>query len=332
MSDVSTFISRRRALALGSGFAGGLIAMGATPLHAAIKGSAFSGQPLQAGAADNGSSALPVSEIEDIIQGQGTVSNGVLNIQLDRDDLHVVNAQGIPFKGAWEINDELYFQSIGSNRAIFNGNLAVVAGETSPVINRILSSGLVLQGYHQHYITLNPNIWFIHFRGVGDPRSLAEKVHYVIKATSAPLPQTMPSNPKTPLDAKRLGEILGGTAMVGSQGVVSVDVPRKEKVTLGGVSVQSDLGILNEFAFEPLGNDSSGNNTVVGAQFVMLQSEVDRVFKVLKGYGFSTECLYNQETDENPQFFYNHAELTGNAYNRAYQLREALNLTNAMFM
>ncbi len=332
MSDSKNLISRRRALALGSGFAGGIIAMGATPLHAALKNSALSAQPLQAGTPDSGSSPLPVSEIEDIIQGQGTVTNGVLNIQLDRDDLHVVNAQGVPFKGAWEINDELYFQSIGSGRAIFNGNLAVVANETNAVINRILSSGMVLQGYHQHFITLNPNIWFIHFRGVSDPRTLAEMVHYVIKATRVPLPQTMPSNPKTPLDYKRLGEILGGNAMVGSEGVVTVDIPRKEMVMLGGVRVKPDLGILNEFAFEPLSNSSGGNNCAVGAQFSMLQSEVDRVFRVLRHYGFSTECLYNQETDEQPQFFYNHAVVTGNAYSRAYQLREALNLTNAMIM
>ncbi|MBV8695159.1 MAG: hypothetical protein JO183_06705 [Ktedonobacteraceae bacterium] len=39
---------------------------------------------------------LPVKQIEDIMQTNGTVMNGVLSLELDRNDLHVTGPGGIP--------------------------------------------------------------------------------------------------------------------------------------------------------------------------------------------------------------------------------------------
>ncbi len=56
------------------------------------------------------STPLPVDEIQQSIGAEGNVSNGVLSIQVDREDLmDVVGPGGIPFKPEWEINHELFF-------------------------------------------------------------------------------------------------------------------------------------------------------------------------------------------------------------------------------
>lgn len=39
---------------------------------------------------------LPVEQIEDIMETNGTVMNGVLTIEQDRTDLHVVGPHGLP--------------------------------------------------------------------------------------------------------------------------------------------------------------------------------------------------------------------------------------------
>ncbi|MBV9706089.1 MAG: DUF1259 domain-containing protein, partial [Chloroflexi bacterium] len=61
---------------------------------------------------------LPVKQIEDIMQTNGTVMNGVLSLELDRNDLHVTGPGGIPFKPAFELNGEFAFQPLGDGRAI----------------------------------------------------------------------------------------------------------------------------------------------------------------------------------------------------------------------
>jgi len=96
---------------------------------------------------------------------------------------------------------------------------------------------MVFQAEHQHLYDISPMVWFIHVREVGDPLRLARDVHAVISATSTPLLQEPPAHPTTPLPAKRLGQILGGPATVGENGVVTVDVPRAHGVVLGGIHV-----------------------------------------------------------------------------------------------
>ena len=85
-------------------------------------------------------------------------------------------------------------------------------------------------------------VYFIHFRAVGDPVHLAQSAAAAVSATATPLPQTMPMHPSTPLDSAALGQALGGDAMVGSDGVVTVTIPRQNNFTLGGVPTQSTPG------------------------------------------------------------------------------------------
>jgi Domain of Unknown Function (DUF1259) len=319
-------MTRRRALAFGAGLAGTLFAA-STPLSALTRSGAAAIAPPQ-DAASSSSTSLPVKDIEKIIGAEGTVSNGVLSIQVDRNDLdHVVGPHGIPFKPSWEINHEFYFQSLGGGQAIFNGDICVLDRETNATKNRILDAGLVFMGFHQHFFDLRPQVWFQHFRGVGSPTQLAKAVRFVVDATSTRLPQP-PSPKNTPLDPDKLAKILGGEANVEGDGVVVVDVTRKENITLGGHHVKSELGILHTIAFEPLEN---GDYCAVSPDFALLGSEVDPVFEVTKKFGFEAHCLYNQETNENPQFFFSHMLIRGHAEQRAREIREALNRTNSDF-
>jgi hypothetical protein len=275
-----------------------------------------------------GSASLPVSQIETILRSQGTVKHGVLTIEQDRKDLdNVVGPGGIPWKPEFQIQNELHFQSIGSGHAIFNGELSLLDRETNPVIDRILSNGLVFQSFHQHFFDLKPQLWHIHLRGTGAPLALARAVANVIAATGTPLPQMMPAHPSTPLDADLLGKILGGEAEVGEEGVVHVSVARKEQIMLGGVPVESELGVEHTIAFEPLGN----GRTAVAPDFALIASEVDPVMTVTRKYGFTVHCLYNQETAERPQLYFSHQLAVGNAYELARVIRRALEKTNTMF-
>ena len=258
--DLASRLDRRRALALGGGAAGGLILAGTGASAGIVPPRGIlvpDGAPTLAAADAAGAAGLPVQQIESILQAPGTVSNGVLSVSMSRTDLGTVKGPlGVPFEGPFELNFDIYFQSLGRNKAILNGDVTLKPNEVNPFIDALIRNDLVFQALHQHYIEENPQTWHIHFRGVGDPLDLARGLHDAIKtATSTPLPQKAGST-STPLNADRLGQILGGDASV-DDGVVSVEVARKNRVRLGGVLISPYLNVANSIEIKPLNKSGS---------------------------------------------------------------------------
>jgi hypothetical protein len=321
-SSSPALISRRRVLALGGGIAAGGVVSAATPLaeEAVARGRTFALRR-QAG-------KLPAKEIQAIVQAEGTVTDGVLSIAVQRSDIGKVSGPaGVTFTPAFEIDGTLTFQPLGSRLAFFNGDIPLRPSETNGFIDALIANGLTFQAFHQHYIEMKPNVWFIHFRGIGAPLALARAVHTVLKATGMPLPQKMPTKPKTPLDAKRLGSILHGSAQVGDEGVVTVSVSRRGRIVIGGVVASPEANISTMIEFKPL--SATGSRAAVGPDFSITSSEVQKVVAVMRTQGWFVGCLYNQETSESPQLYFSHMLKTGDAYALAAEVRRGLDLTHA---
>jgi hypothetical protein len=269
---------------------------------------------------------LPVQRMEQILEAQGEVSDGVLDIGMDRTDLDVQGGTPqVPFVDGFQIQHELFFQSLGQHSAIFNGDVALKQSEIQPVIDAILANGLTFQAEHQHLYDLQPMVWFLHLRGTGDPVALARRVHNVVTKTAVPLPQSPPAHPTTPLPAQKLAQILGGAATVGDNGVVTVTVPRTDRIHLGGVLVKPELNVSTTVQFEPLG----GGRAAVVPDFSMTSAEVPPVTATMRGKGWEDGCLYNQETAESPQLYFSHMFKTGDAEALAHEVRAGLDHTAA---
>jgi hypothetical protein len=279
------------------------------------------------GGGDDGS-ALPVDRIEEIVGAEGHVSDGVLAIDIAREDIGMVRGpRDVTLTPAFEVHGSLYFQPIGDTdtNAFLNGDMALLESEVNPFIAMLIDRGLVFQAYHQHMPT-SPQLWFVHFRGTGDPVELAADIRAAINVTATPLPQTAPMNPTTPLDADRLASILHGEAEIGDEGVVTVTVHRTDEVLVAGIRVNPEAGISTSVEFRPKG----GDNADVVPDFSMTADEVNPVVRLmLNGFGWYQGCLYNQETDEHPQLYFDHMVDTGNAYQLAREIREGLDLTRA---
>jgi hypothetical protein len=242
---------------------------------------------------------VPVAEIERIVGAQGTLTNDVLDIGINRTDIgdlrgppphdKLPNRQ-VTLTPSFEINGDLTFQRLGHGQAFLNGDLPLREEEVNPFIAALLKNGLVFQAYHQH-LPSYPQIWFVHFRGTGDPLTLARAIRHAIDVTSTPLPQTRPSNPTTPLDPQKLARILHGRADVGENGVVTVNVPRKDTIIVDGVRVNPFANIASNIQFKPMG----GAQADVVPDFGLTAQEVDPVVhKMLIDQGWYQGCLYNQ--------------------------------------
>ena len=319
LDDVHKSISRKHALALGGGLAGSLIA-------GASLGTAQ--------AAQGGTTISPfwqgtINEIERIIEAQGMVSDGVLSIEIDRDDITNVTLRGVPIKPAFQINGALNFQDLGSGRVVMNSDMALKASELVPFIDQLLIHDIVFQAEHQHFYDFSPLVWFIHFRAVGNPAQLARGVKAALNVTSTPFPQTSPKNPKTPLPAQELGKIVGGTPSIGADGVVTINIPRAERIVLGDITISPFLNIPTGVVFQPF---NGGQNAAAAPDFALIASEVQNVVSTMRRQAWDIGCLYNQETDEQPQLYFSHQFKTGNAIELAHEIRAGLNRTNSMLM
>jgi hypothetical protein len=322
--DLSAPISRRRALSIGGGLAAGGVISGVGPLA----GSALAHGQYEHHHDDHRDQdgALPADQIQEIVQAEGTVTKGVLSIDVERKDIGDVSGPlGVTFTPAFEIDGTLTFQPLGHRSAFFNGDIALRPEETQDVIDAIIANSLIFQAFHQHYIETTPNVWFIHFRGEGDPLKLATAVHNVLKATSTPLPQTMPSNTTTPLDPDKLASILHGDAQVGDEGVVTVTIDRADTIVIDDIHVSPEANISTTVQFKPLA--SSGSSAAVGPDFSMKSSEVMPVVSLMRSLGWFQGCLYNQETNEHPQLYFDHMLKVGDAYSLAQEVRRGLALT-----
>ncbi|HEY6397838.1 MAG TPA: DUF1259 domain-containing protein [Solirubrobacteraceae bacterium] len=264
-----------------------------------------------------------------ILDAHADESDSIVHFSIDRTDAgNVEGPLEVPFSGSFEINGDLYFQPLKEGRmAFFNGDIALRPGELNPVIDAIIANGLVFQAMHQHYFELHPMWWFIHFRGLGNPLALARAVRDVLRATATPFPQRPPANPTTPFDVSRLERILYGSASVGDNGVVTVDIDRTDRVIIDRVLVNPRVNISTNIQFEPL--NSSGSRAAAGPDFSMTSAEIMPVTQTMRAQGWLDACLYNQETNEEPQLYFSHMLKTGDPYVLAGEIRKGLDLTAA---
>jgi hypothetical protein len=169
-------------------------------------------------------------------------------------------------------------------------------------------------------------VWFMHLRGHGPARQIAEACAAVLAATSTPLPQAPPKHPATPLNVHRLEAIIGSAATVGADGVVSFQIPRRDRMYLGGVRISPYLNVYTPVDFQPFG----GNTAVVVPDFGQRADEITRCSRVMREQGWEINCLYNQETDESPQLFFSHDWKVGDAYELAAEVRRGLEQTDVV--
>jgi hypothetical protein len=323
--------SRRELFLRGSKVVGGFVLGSALSSRAMAvtepSGRALGPMPTLA-ATPTGLGAVTRQSIENILDAQGTIANGLYSVQINRTDITDVKLHGVPISPAFQINGTIFFQDLGNGRVIMNADMALKPKELDPFIGQLIRHNIVFQAEHQHFYDYTPEVWFIHFRAVGDPITIAQGIKAGLNVTSTPFPQKSTQNPKTPLPSQQIGEILGAKPTVVSGGVVTLDVPRKDPITLGGVLVNPYLNIASSIAFEPHGG---GTKAAAVCDFALTASEINPLVGLMLGMGWDIGCLYNQETDEQPQLYFSHQFKVGEAVTLAHELRQGLEMTNSHF-
>jgi hypothetical protein len=287
-------------------------------------------------------SSLPVQQIESTLGVQGTLENGVLDLSVPRADIGNLTGPSsapwsVTFTPSFEINGDIFFQPLSNGQAFLNADIPLLESEVNPFITALIKNGLVWQAFHQHLPMDPTQIWFVHFRGTGDPVQLATAVRAALNTTglASSLPLPAPSPPATPpLDPGKISSILGANQIsVGDNGVVTAWVYRTDQVTIDGVAVNPQANISTNIQFMPVPSglcaDSSPNCAAVAPDFSMEAASIMPVANLMVQQGWFQGCLYNQETAESPQLYFDHMLKVGDAYVLAQEIRNGLNLTKA---
>jgi hypothetical protein len=134
------------------------------------KGSA---RPTSAPAATGSASAAAIdtAKIAQIVGSQGEQTGAVYKITIGRADVKLTE-MGAPINARMGLNTWAAFVGTNENAAVA-GDVAMLAGEVTPVLKALRRNGLDVVAIHHHMTSTSPTIFFLHYWGTGPADKLA---------------------------------------------------------------------------------------------------------------------------------------------------------------
>jgi hypothetical protein len=179
-----------------------------------------------------------------------TVSGEVHRYGLPRSDLHVT-LDGVQIKPALALGGWVAFAPM-HGEAMLMGDLVLLETEITPVMTKLLNSGLDITAIHNHVLRASPATFYMHVGGHGDPEKMAAAIREALSSGSKtpfePPPTTANVTPTLDLDTAKLDEIMHakGTA---TGGVYQFGIPRRQPATEGGMTVSPARAAPTESTF-----------------------------------------------------------------------------------
>ena len=164
------------------------------------------------------------------------VSGEVHRYGLPRSDLHVT-LDGVAIKPALALGGWVAFAPM-HGEAMVMGDLVLLDTEITPVMTKLLDSGLDITAIHNHILRASPATFYMHVAGHGDPEKMAASIRAALSSGSKtpfdPPATTAGPAPAVDLDTAKLDEAMGakGTA---NGGVYQFGIPRRDPATESGM-------------------------------------------------------------------------------------------------
>jgi hypothetical protein len=130
------------------------------------------------------STEIDTAALARIVGAQGEQNGAVYKITIGRSDLKVTE-MGATINARMGLNTWAAFVGTNANAAIA-GDVAMLAGEVTPVLKALRKNGLDVVALHHHMTGTSPAIYFLHYWGTGP----ADKLATGFKAALAELGKT----------------------------------------------------------------------------------------------------------------------------------------------
>jgi Domain of Unknown Function (DUF1259) len=216
---------------------------------------------------------------------------------LPRSDLQVT-VDGVTIKPALALGGWAAFVPMGGEAMVMD-DLVLLETEVNPVMAKLVEGGIDITAVHNHLLRANPETFYMHIGGHGDPVKMAEVIRSALalsKTTFAPPAPAPTPTPAIELDTAQLDQIIGAKGNVNG-GVYQFNVPRRDRITEGGKTVPTTMGSANAINFQPTG----GGKAAITGDFVITSDEVNPMIKALRANGIEVTALHSHMLTEQPR-------------------------------
>ncbi|MCD1294759.1 hypothetical protein CUJ83_07075 [Methanocella sp. CWC-04] len=262
--------------------------------------------------------------VEHALGKNGTMlPGGVFMVSLPRNDIDLMIGD-VQLKPAFGLDSWVAFMDMGDG-AMMMGDLVLTGDEIWSVQKRIQQEGIDITAIHNTLIGETPNVFDLHIGGQGDPVVMAKKVHDALSLTN----MSYNSSKETPevsssIDHSRLDRVMGYNGIL-EDGIYKYDVPRAEKIIDMGMEIPPTMDVATMIKFQPLG----GERAAITGDFILVSTEVNPVIRALNDNDIKVVALHSHMLTEEPRMFFMHFWATGNAYELAQGIHEAISRTNS---
>jgi hypothetical protein len=233
-----------------------------------------------------------------------------------------VTVDGVPIRPALALGGWVAFEpALGG--AMVMGDLVLLETEINPVMAKLLDGGIDITAVHNHLLRANPETFYMHIGGHGDPVQMAEVIRSALALSKTPLTSSSSAPaPAVDLDTAQLDQIIGVKGQANG-GVYQFSVPRRDPVTETGVNVPGAMGSANAINFQPTG---AGKAAITG-DFVIAGDEVNPLIRALRANSIEVTAVHSHMLTEQPRLFFVHFWANDDALKLARGIRAALDKT-----
>ena len=260
------------------------------------------------------------SKVDTALGKTAATQNDVHRYGIPRSDLKVT-LDDVTIKPALALGGWVAFEP-ATDGAMLMGDIVLTEGEVTPVMTKLLQSGIEITALHNHLMRATPATFYMHIRGHGDPVKLATEIRAALaesKTPFAPPAATSGQTEKLDLDTDKLDQVLGAKGKVNG-GVYQFSIPRREAVTENGMPVPPAMGTGTVINFQPTG---AGKAAIAG-DFVVTAEELNPIIGALRENGIEVAAIHSHMLEEQPRLFFVHFWANDDVVKLAKGLRSAL--------
>jgi len=125
---------------------------------------------------------LDTAGIDAALGRKGTADSGVYKFTLARRDTIVDDGHVVP--PGFGVTTTINFQPVGGGQAAVNGDFVMTAPEVQNVIGALRKGGIAIVELHNHSLTDNPRLFYLHYWAVSDGVTLAKTLRTALDATN----------------------------------------------------------------------------------------------------------------------------------------------------
>ncbi|MES2521861.1 MAG: DUF1259 domain-containing protein [Gemmatimonadota bacterium] len=112
----------------------------------------------------------------------GRVNGGVYQVNAPRPE--TIRDGGMDVPGSMGLGTVMNFQPTGGGKAAITGDFVLIAREVNPVIRSLRAAGIEVTSLHNHMLTDEPRLFFMHFWANDDAVKLARGLRTALDSTA----------------------------------------------------------------------------------------------------------------------------------------------------